>query len=115
MGSGQAACAVSDEGFGHVIGPEMFENGDNHTSFVDKSHVLYAWVKFDDNQILANMLQVLDLAVSVDTSGEPIWSDDSLIHCKRKKDDGSNGDDDSVEVLKDLKKDLHVAFSNMDV
>jgi hypothetical protein len=39
-GAGQPAQAVSDAGFGCIIGLEIFENGDDHTSFVDKSYVV---------------------------------------------------------------------------
>jgi hypothetical protein len=55
--------------FGHIT-PDCFTNRDNRSTFLQgaAAYILYLWHKVDlDPGILGNMLQVLGVAVSIDS------------------------------------------------
>jgi hypothetical protein len=61
---------------------------------------------FDCQEILPTVLQVLSDLVAVDRSGDLLLAEAAKVQCKCQKKDGSDDEEETKEVFKDLWRDL---------
>jgi hypothetical protein len=114
-GSGQKACDVDNNHFGHA-NPDLFEEGDDRGHFVqeNRAHILYAWVVLDQKELLVAFIQVLSALVSIDSSSnQPLHLGCANVQCKHKNDDDEE-EEDSPNVLRGIQKDLKSSSKSID-